>query len=546
MGWYRDFEIEAAENAPLDPEATKERRNLILGLPIYGISANGLMEENALTEYFNTPDDKPMLTDGKYASAPDYLDPGYFHFTRGVGRTVIFRLPYLSAVSGACVHALKQDEVAARLPRKVDILVSPNGRDWQKLGTIAEFYCDEPKAQAKAEITFDKAYKALYAAFRIDTVGHVWLDELELFGCTDVSAAADITAGDKLGAEINYVNRYPDYSDFLGVHNVLLSYHCAAPEKVGESRLGLITEEQYLPYVAYIKDGRIQDTLFDSFLYLPYSNFTYSKWYKCAEGWKYYVNNIFEENCNLQALENTAARVGKELGRPDYKVQVFFSILHTNVRYGDHPDKFGDLDGDGVDEDMTSLADREKAIKWCIDEQVARYKAGSYPHCELSAFYWFEEDINYADKYEFATIAFARDYLHSLGYKLFWIPYFQASGFQDWKEAGFDIACMQPNYAFRDTVPRQRLYDNARLTKQLGMCYEMEIGGFDAHHVDKFRDYMDCGAETGYMHSVKMYYQGGVPGEFYKAYKCDDPSLHALYDDLYAYCKEKYVSRRDR
>ena len=105
---------------------------------------------------------------------------------------------------------------------------------------------------------------------------------------------------------------------------------------------------------------------------------------------------------------------------------------------------------------------------------------------------------------------------------------------------------MQPNYAFNKAVPTERLYENAAVTKQLGMCVEMEIGGFDAYHVEKFRNYMDCGAETGYMDSVKMYYQGGMPGEFYRAYKCEDPGLHALYDELYLYCKEKYVSRKDR
>ena len=195
---------------------------------------------------------------------------------------------------------------------------------------------------------------------------------------------------------------------------------------------------------------------------------------------------------------------------------------------------------------MNTFEDRRKAVKWCIDEQIARYKAMGLKHCELRAFYWFEEDINYGDRYETELLSFAKEYLHSLGYKLFWIPYFEASGFQDWKENGFDIACMQPNYAFSDKVPVQRLYDNAKLTKQLGMCYEMEIGGLDAYHADKFRSYMDCGAETGYMQSVKMYYQGGVPGEFYKAYKSEDKDLHALYDELYLFCNEKYVSRKYR
>ena len=546
MGWYKDFEIEYCEKPQTDPAPSNKTENLILGLPVYGITVNGLLDEDVSTTYFNTPESEPMLTDGKYAETPDYLDPGYFHFTRGVSRTILFRLPYLCAVSGAKISALRQEKVAARLPRKADILVSPNGRDWQCVARIGDFFTEEDPCRLGKTVDFGGEYKALYAAFRIDTVGHVWIDELELYGKTDISHACDVTPGDIPGVEINYANRYPDYSDFLGIHNMLLSYNCLTPDRVGDNHNGYATEEHYLPYAAYVKDGEIKDTLFDSFLYLPYSNFTYSKLYKCAEGWKYYVDNVFEKGYNLDALDKTVARVGKALGMPDYKVQVFFSILHTNVRYGEHPDKFGDLDGDGVDEDMSSLSDRKKAIKWCIDEHVARFKAANCAHCELKAFYWFEEEINYADKHELELIDYARDYLHSMGYKLFWIPYFQASGFQDWKELGFDIACMQPNYAFRDTVPRKRLYDNAQLTKQLGMCVEMEIGGFDAHHVDRFRDYMDVGAETGYMHSVKMYYQGGVPGEFYSAWKCPDPDLHAVYDDLYLFAKEKYVSRKDR
>ncbi len=548
MGYYNDFEIETVENAPRRKNASNEIKNLILGLPIYGLTENGILEENMQTEYFNTPDSSPLLTDGKFAAAPDYLDGAYFHFTRGVGRTVIFRLPYLSAATGAKVYMLRQDEVGVHLPRRIEVLVSPNGKDWQCVGKTNGIYCDEFTQKHCVEIDFSGGFKALYAAFRFETSGHVWLDELELYGSESVENASDVIAGegDLKGSGINFVNKYPAPSDFLGVRNVLLSYNCSTTHVEGKDHVGLIDEEQYLPYAAYIKDGKIADYMFDSFLYLPYSNYTYSKLYKCAEGWRFYIDNVFAEGYNLDALDKTAARVGEALGNPDYKVTVFFSILHTKVRYGEHPDKFGDLDGDGIDEDMTSFEDRRKATKWCIDEQIARFKARDPKHCVLRAFYWFEEDINYGDKYELDLIAFARDYLHSLGYKLFWIPYFEASGFQDWKENGFDIACMQPNYAFNDKVPLKRLYDNAKLTKQLGMCYEMEIGGFDAHHADKFRSYMDCGAETGYMNSIKMYYQGGVPGEFYKAFKSEDPDLHALYDELYLFCNDKYVSRNWR
>ena len=547
MAWYKDFEIEKVERPPVNPAPVWHELNLLAGQPVYGINVHGVLEEQFRTEYFNTPENSTALTDGKTAEKPHYLDKAYFHITRGVGRTVIFRLPYLAAVTRATISMLREDDVAVRLPRRVDVLVSANGTDWQCVGKIRGVSCEEDNRDVKAEAVFDGAYKALYAAFRIESTGHVWIDEIELFGTEFFPSGVKdpVSDGEDSGAEVNFVNKYPDYSDFFGVHNVLLSYNCCVPEKVGANHAGLTDEEQYLPYVAYIRDGKITDTLFDAYLFLPYSNYTYSKLYKCGSGWKYYIDNVFAEGYNLDALEKTVARVGKELGMPGLKVTVFFSVLHTQVHYGDHPEKFGDL-GDGADLDMTTFEDRRKAIKWCIDEQLARYKAGRYPHCELKAFYWFEEAINYSDKYELDLLAFARDYLHSLGYKLFWIPYFQACGFQDWKENGFDIACMQPNFAFNKSIPDERLYENAAVTKQLGMCVEMEIGGFDEYHVDRFRKYMDCGAETGYMDSVKMYYQGGVPGEFYRAYKSEDPALHAMYDDLYLYCKEKYVSRKDR
>ena len=49
MGWYRDFEIEAVRSAPADPHPCGDTKNLLLGLPIYGVVVNGIMEETAMT-----------------------------------------------------------------------------------------------------------------------------------------------------------------------------------------------------------------------------------------------------------------------------------------------------------------------------------------------------------------------------------------------------------------------------------------------------------------------------------------------------------------
>ncbi|MBO4500782.1 MAG: DUF4855 domain-containing protein, partial [Clostridia bacterium] len=311
MNWYRDFEIEKVTNPPVNPAPVWKTINLIAHQPIYGMNVHGVLEEQFRTEYFNTRDDSMLLTDGRFAEKPHYLDPEYFHITRGVGRTIIFRLPYLAAVTGARISLLREDDVAVRLPRMIDILVSADGEAWQCVAKLRGITCTQHSEQVKAEAEFDCPYKAVYIAFRLETVGHIWIDQIEAFGTEYFPANAKdpVSDGNTSGADVDYVNKYPDYADFFGVHNVLLSYNCCVPEKVGANHAGLIDEEQYLPYVAYIKDGKITDTLFDAFLYLPYSNYTYSKLYKCAEGWNYYIDNVFAKGYNLEALEKTVSRV---------------------------------------------------------------------------------------------------------------------------------------------------------------------------------------------------------------------------------------------
>ena len=80
---------------------------------------------------------------------------------------------------------------------------------------------------------------------------------------------------------------------------------------------------------------------------------------------------------NLGALTKAVEKTGDILGIPDYSVKVFLTILHTQVSYGDHPDKFGGFDGEELD--MSKLGDRIKAIKWCIDTQISLFKEKATP-----------------------------------------------------------------------------------------------------------------------------------------------------------------------
>ena len=533
--YYGDTNIpEITEPEYWDPSESDytQELNLIAGLP-QQIEQLASFSAEVATTFYNSKEDAAMLTDGKFAGQAAYSDPAYFRFTGGLGRTILYDLGRESAVSSFAGSFLYELSTAVGLPRRLLIKASQNGVDWQTIHVTEAFKTSETAARVEVAEAFAQTYRARYIKFVFPVNTHVYCDELAVYGTKRIpDDAADLVADE--AEDTIYPDKYITPDDFLGVNNMLLSYHCLPNDLEG----GRITVEEYLPHVGYYdRDGKLADTFFDSFLFLPYAAFTGTE-YRDFTAWNTYVDNVFAEDANINALSEAVEQVSEGLGR-DVRVSVFFSILYT------WPDKtsFGDVDGDGVIEDFSKVEDRKKAIKWMIDEQLARFEAGGYDNLDLLGFYWFEEQITYSDPYETELIRYASDYVHSLGYKLMWIPYYQASGFSDWKELGFDMACMQPNYAFSGQATVERLYDNAETTRRLGMCVEIEIGQYDAQaDILRYKEYLAVGAETGYMDAVKCYYQAGMPGAFYAAWKSADPFVNSVYHDTYLFAKGKYDS----
>ena len=535
--YYGDTNIpEITEPEYWDPSESDyaQERNLIAGLP-QQIEQLAPFSAEVATTFYNSKEDAAMLTDGKFAGQAAYSDPAYFRFTGGLGRTILYDLGRESAVSSFAGSFLYELSTAVGLPRRLLIKASQNGVDWQTIHVTEAFKTSETAARVEVAEAFAQTYRARYIEFVFPVNTHVYCDELAVYGTKRIpDDAADIVA-DAVEVAV-YPDKYITPDDFLGVNNMLLSYHCLPNDLEG----GRITVEEYLPHVGYFdREGKLTDTFFDSFLYLPYTAFNYSDNAKSLDGWKFYIENQFTADRNVDALNTAVGQVKEELGLDDYTVSVFFSILYTFTE----STSFGDIDGDGVVENFTKIEDRKKAIKWIIDEQVRLFEQGNYENLELYGFYWFEESIAFSDPHETELIRYASDYLHSLGYKLMWIPYYQASGFSDWKELGFDMACMQPNYAFSGQATVERLYDNAETTRRLGMCVEIEIGQYDAQaDILRYKEYLAVGAETGYMDAVKCYYQAGMPGAFYAAWKSADPFVNSVYHDTYLFAKGKYDS----
>ena len=533
--YYGDTNIpEITEPEYWDPSESDyaQERNLIAGLP-QQIEQFAPFSAEVATTFYNSKEDAAMLTDGKFAGQAAYSDPAYFRFTGGLGRTILYDLGRESAVSSFAGSFLYELSTAVGLPRRLLIKASQNGVDWQTIHVTEAFKTSETAARVEVAEAFAQTYRARYIKFVFPVNTHVYCDELAVYGTKRIpDDAADLVADE--AEDTIYPDKYITPDDFLGVNNMLLSYNHDPASASG----GKTTAEEYMPFVGYYdRGGKLADTFFDSFLFLPYGAYVNEE-NGDFTAWNAYVDNVFAEDANVNALSEAAERVSEGLGR-DVRVSVFFSILYT------WPDKtsFGDVDGDGVIEDFSKAEDRKKAIKWIIDEQLARFEAGGYDNLDLLGFYWYEEQVTYTDPHELALIRYASDYVHSLGYKLMWIPWYCAPGYTDWKELGFDMACMQPNYAFSGQATVERLYDNAETTRRLGMCVEIEIGQYDAQaDILRYKEYLAVGAETGYMDAVKCYYQAGMPGAFYAAWKSADPFVNSVYHDTYLFAKGKYDS----
>lgn len=506
----------------------RTEKNLLSGKK-YAIISYGSIEDTYCCAQYNTHDTESRLTDGVLAERATYEDPAWVRFSRGVARSIVFDIGGIASVKEFSIRLLKENSSAVRLPNNVAFSVSENGVDFETVALMDRLRSDREAEIVISRAKLEPAVRARFIRVTFCCPVHVYIDRIEAIGKKDITGARAVVP-DRL-EETAYPDRYCGAEQLGGAKDVVLAYYCH------EQRAPL-EPEHFLPYVGYLKDGKAVDTLFDGYLFLPFVSFLYEGYKKRPldkSKWQYYMDRQFLDGKNLDALEIAAEQVQKDLGLPELKVKVFFSILYPVVEQR----AFGEVGGKNLD--FTVLEDRIAALKWLIDEQEERFKAKNYKHLDLVGYYWFTEEIDYEDSQLLEMIRFTTDYVRAKNMITTWIPYYLASGYNDWRRLGFDMACYQPNYAFRKDIPEQRLFDAAETAKLLGMCIELEVGGTERWNVGHTRNYYAAGAVTGYMKdAAHMYYQEGMPGSFYKAYHSDDPVLHSMYDDTYRFIKGTY------
>ncbi len=311
------------------------------------------------------------------------------------------------------------------------------------------------------------------------------------------------------------------------------------------------TDKALLPYAAYLdKKGEIKDTFFDTFLftettskkdalYYPWS----LSWGRLARkvDWEEIINELFKNGENLDGLNTAAASIARKVPTaPPIKVVLF--IPYPDARQTD----FGNIDKDGASQNFKKLPDRFKAVQWYLGEVLKKWKEKNFKNVKLVGFYWIAESISQVRKDTLLSsdpelVKMVSEYIHALGYKLFWIPWAQAFGRAEWKNAGIDCAMLQPNYFFEGTS--RSIGQAAGDAKRYSMGIEVEFDQRVLKLADfraRYRAYLDGGVEFGYMRdAVKSYYEGS--GAILKLYQSEDAEMRKLYDDTYRFVKGTYV-----
>lgn len=256
---------------------------------------------------------------------------------------------------------------------------------------------------------------------------------------------------------------------------------------IGSPHRSKWNKEILTPYVVHTFEDGHKSWMFDGFLILEFvlfsedgkENFSIDGAWPYGqdskkEHWETVLKNQLglHNNTGCAAIDQLIDEYIPVLGAPTRKHKVVFSVP-TPLRAFQY---WGEINGERLN--FEKIEDRIKAQKWFIDLIVEEWKKADFKHLELDGIYWVSEAPEFGQPSgQMATQI--NEYVHSLGMKTYWIPYYAVTSRDKWREMGFDLAYTQPNYAFDVKTPHEQLENAVTSAFDIGHGVEMEFEGYD-------------------------------------------------------------------
>lgn len=256
-------------------------------------------------------------------------------------------------------------------------------------------------------------------------------------------------------------------------------------------------EDRLKPHVTFTDENGQEKWLHEGFLFIGSEDALRGRIMCIAEGknqsgnqdsWKDFADYWMKDGGVLDVLDMTIGNAISRIGEPSFRHKVVMTMpdpimLEYFYDKSSSTTYWGEVFGRQLD--FSSTSDQVLAYRWFIDYVRELWSESMPEHIELAGFYILSEILvakpdgwNYEYKRWDKIIPHVSDYLHEMKYGLYWIPYYQADGYDMTEELGIDYTWIQPNkywdYPEKEQKKSWSWVFNAMKTYGHGMEIEFE------------------------------------------------------------------------
>jgi len=479
------------------------------------------------------------LTDGAMAG-DHYSDSGWVGYLNQGWREVVIDLGVTSTIHRLSTDFLFFPSAGIFLPDTLSYSLSEDGTTFRVVGLIHGNNTGIVSERRHLEADITPTY-ARFVKLIFDVNTFCFVDEVSVRGTSGVEVGAQPPSGDLAVAPV------PDHDEFLHqgtarvgcVSNMFLAYTYQSDSTSGE--IGRWSMEDLRAVVTHVDaSGVSTDWMWDTVLFMAGVGNDYGQ----RRSWDDLLDQLFEPDNDVDALDQAVREARSELGAPRKRRRVILGIPNPDNTL---EQAWGVLDGQLLDLNPTrvgeeqSAANRAMVVDWYITEAIRRFESAGHANIELAGFYWMIERIAPRSS-DSALVHEVSRLIRARGLKFYWIPHYQAAGYQNWRRYGFDAAMLQHGYHRAPWTSEQteRLTHCCDMARWSGQGIQLSIDGQVNTKPDalvKWFQQLSIFHEEGAGEAIKCYYWGSRK-TFQTMLASTNPEVRRTYDAGYEFIRE--------
>lgn len=454
---------------------------------------------------------------------------GYF---RQRGRDIIIDMGTLNTVSDISMEFKQDTGSGIYLPDYIKGSVSVDGISWYQLGKVYHgISLSDPKVQNVTLSLSLPPVTARYIKLSFPVNIFVFARHLSVKG--EVAAVKPVI----LAPDVQEKPAAGTYLQNQDIKDILLIF---TGDKTDQKTL---TSDDFLPLVSYMSpEGEIRNRMFDTLLFMPYTGMPCTK-----DSWNSYLADLFTPGQQLHALDDAMQDVNATFGLQQ-KEKVILTLPYPDANQS----QFGSLEqneealsfSEKAEGGEQAVQNRSRAVQWYYDKLMDQWNSAGFGNLDLAGIYWYKESVDKTVYHEKELVQNTAQMVRDNGQRFIWIPFFSASGFEDWKSYGFTDAFLQPNYYATQDPPEDRMDRAAALAKQYGAGIELEFDNrilTTRYYYDLFYNELRKAHELGLEGDTPNAYYMGLAQTLLDTVHSDVPQIRKIYDDMYRWINGIYI-----